>query len=394
MGQTINYDFDPMRFARLRQSALNAERVAGHTHRHYKYPARFSPTFVGTAIENFSRPGDVVLDPYMGGGTTVLEAMVRQRQAIGCDINSLAVFVARVKATPLDKGALLQVSDWATEIVPRLSYRHEAIQLTELQESQTQNMNLPRARALKKFIALALNTIDELSSKRAQEFARCALLNVSQWALNGRKQVTTLSSFRDRLVRTTCEMIDAATAFQGVVGQGVTAQPTLIHDTAENLARHRPFSATLKANLVVTSPPYPGVHVLYHRWQVDGRRETPAPYWIANCLDGQGAAYYNFGARKQEGHNDYFDASLKTLQAVRSVMHKGGVMVQMIAFSETGSQLRRYLQNMEMAGFSELRPESGRASRIWRDVPGRNWHATLQGRTRSSREVVLVHVAD
>jgi hypothetical protein len=38
--------------------------------------------------------------------------------------------------------------------------------------------------------------------------------------------------------------------------------------------------------LVLTSPPYPGVHVLYHRWQVDGRKETPLPFMIAGKLDG------------------------------------------------------------------------------------------------------------
>jgi hypothetical protein len=48
--------------------------------------------------------------------------------------------------------------------------------------------------------------------------------------------------------------------------------------------------AERKAKLIVTSPPYPGVHVLYHRWHVDGRRETPAPYWIAGCNDGQRCA--------------------------------------------------------------------------------------------------------
>lgn len=41
--------------------------------------------------------------------------------------------------------------------------------------------------------------------------------------------------------------------------------------------------------LVATSPPYPGVHILYHRWQVDGRKEAPLPFVIANMLDGCGS---------------------------------------------------------------------------------------------------------
>lgn len=40
--------------------------VAGLTHDFYAYPARFSPVFASTAIELFSRPGDLVLDPFMG----------------------------------------------------------------------------------------------------------------------------------------------------------------------------------------------------------------------------------------------------------------------------------------------------------------------------------------
>ena len=43
-----------------------------------------------------------------------------------------------------------------------------------------------------------------------------------------------------------------------------------------------------KPKLVLTSPPYPGVYVNYHRWKLRGRREIPAPYWIAGREDGNG----------------------------------------------------------------------------------------------------------
>jgi hypothetical protein len=153
-----------------------------------------------------------------------------------------------------------------------------------------------------------------------------------------------------------------------------------------------------RASLVVTSPPYPGVHVLYHRWQVDGRRETPAPYWITACSDGQGASFYNFGDRKEEGLRTYFESSLRTLLAIRRAMCPGALIVQMVAFSDPGTQLPRYLRNMREAGFTEVFPfgrrQNGDAKRIWRRVPGRKWHAAIQGTTNSSQEVVLVHRAE
>lgn len=46
-------------------------------------------------------PGETVLDPMNGSGTTTLEAYLRGRRALGCDIDPLAVRIARVKTTPL-----------------------------------------------------------------------------------------------------------------------------------------------------------------------------------------------------------------------------------------------------------------------------------------------------
>jgi len=83
----------------LAKSALDRKPVTGLTHNFYRYPARFSPSFASTAVQLFSKPGDLILDPYMGGGTTIIEAMVAGRRVIGADLNSLAVFVSVVVFT-------------------------------------------------------------------------------------------------------------------------------------------------------------------------------------------------------------------------------------------------------------------------------------------------------
>ena len=87
------------KFDRLIEAAQDKSRVSGLTHDFYRYPARFSPTFVRAAIEAFTAPGDLVLDPFLGGGTTAVEALALGRSVIGTDISSLAVFVAQVKTT-------------------------------------------------------------------------------------------------------------------------------------------------------------------------------------------------------------------------------------------------------------------------------------------------------
>lgn len=62
---------------RLAKAAKDSDRVSGLTHQYYRYPARFSPQFVRTAIEQFTKPGDLVFDPFMGGGTTLTSSVYR-----------------------------------------------------------------------------------------------------------------------------------------------------------------------------------------------------------------------------------------------------------------------------------------------------------------------------
>lgn len=378
-------------FDKVAEAARDRQPVAGWTHNFYRYPARFSPRFAAAAIANFSQPGDIVADPYMGGGTAVVEGVVAGREVIGNDLNSLAAFIAKVKTTPLTEVDVAQLREWVREAVPKLSYRAPATELAAFVDTaKTKNLSLVRARFIKKIVAGAIASIGALESECARNFARCAVLRVSQWALDGREKHTPLESFRTKLALTTQEMLIAIDQLSKRVraSGGITS---LFNLDAADLHNAKPFRDDGKrVSLVVTSPPYPGVHVLYHRWQVDGRRETPAPYWITGCNDGKGASFYNFGDRRDAATERYFSNSLTTLCGIRKIMRDGAVIVQMVAFNRPDEQLPRYLGNMREAGFDEL-PVG--AERIWRQVPNRKWHARIRGMTASANEVVLVHRA-
>src|SRR5262249_42715942 len=145
--------------------------------------------------------------------------------------------------------------------------------------------------------------------------------------------------------------------------------------------------------LIVTSPPYPGIHMLYHRWQVDGRKETSAPFWIANRLDGAGSSYYTMGDRKYPELRSYFDKLLVALKSVAALCTKNTTVVQVAAFADPSWQLPRYLKAAERAGLSEvtLALEDARDGRLWREVPNRRWHADQLGSIPACQEVVLFH---
>ncbi|MDD1778794.1 MAG: site-specific DNA-methyltransferase [Candidatus Helarchaeota archaeon] len=83
------------------------EKFKGHmltyqTHGLYVYPAKFIPQIPQFCIRQFSNPHDVILDPFCGSGTTLVEALLLKRNAYGLDINPLAQLISKVKTTPLD----------------------------------------------------------------------------------------------------------------------------------------------------------------------------------------------------------------------------------------------------------------------------------------------------
>jgi hypothetical protein len=64
------------------------------------YRACFKPQLPRFFIERLTQPGEVVYDPFMGRGTTVLEAALLGRVPCGCDINPLSVVLSRPRLRP------------------------------------------------------------------------------------------------------------------------------------------------------------------------------------------------------------------------------------------------------------------------------------------------------
>ena len=77
------------------------------SHNFHSFPAKFPPELPRKLISELTSEGDIVLDPMIGSGTTAVEAYLLNRKALGFDIDPLALIIARVKTTPLDKQLVL-----------------------------------------------------------------------------------------------------------------------------------------------------------------------------------------------------------------------------------------------------------------------------------------------
>jgi hypothetical protein len=91
--------------AELRDAAA-AQNKSLPVHRWVPWIAGFSAQFVEDAIEAYlpktSRGQHLVLDPFLGVGTTMVEALKAGCNTIGCEINPFAVLAARAKANCVD----------------------------------------------------------------------------------------------------------------------------------------------------------------------------------------------------------------------------------------------------------------------------------------------------
>lgn len=381
--------------AMLIAGARDTQHVRGLTHNFYRYPARFSGAFARAAIQAFTGPGDLVMDPHVGGGTSLVEALALGRDAIGIDISSLAEFVATVKTTVYTEEELGTLAAWAERLPSAIDLRKTSIHFQDyFERGYYKHLDHPKRWRARKAVEQALGSAIALPG-RMEDFGRCVVLRTAQIALDGRKSIMKIPAMRELLGEHALENVEGARRFRDeVLAYGTIPTAQVLNRTAAGIEDDERLARVRAPRLVVTSPPYPGVHVLYHRWQVGGGRETGAPFWIAKKLDGSGSSYYTMGDRKAAVLDRYFEKVGATMSSVTRLCDKSTTVVQMLAFGEPEWQLPRYLETMEAAGLAEVKLPSlarERDGRLWRSVPNRKWYSDQRGETPGSQEVVLLH---
>jgi|GEM_PF-3678991 len=78
-----------------------SERFGTSLYRMHKYWGRKPPNVVAKYIETYTQKNGIVLDPFVGSGTTAIEAIRLQRRVIGIDVNPLAIFITKTSLKPV-----------------------------------------------------------------------------------------------------------------------------------------------------------------------------------------------------------------------------------------------------------------------------------------------------
>jgi hypothetical protein len=69
------------------QESEAAQRAGRYLPETLRHPQRTLPAVAAQAISRYTQPGHTVFDPFVGGGTTVIEAIYAGRRAVGADID-------------------------------------------------------------------------------------------------------------------------------------------------------------------------------------------------------------------------------------------------------------------------------------------------------------------
>ncbi|NQT52456.1 site-specific DNA-methyltransferase [bacterium] len=259
-------------------SDLTQQQTGYITHGYHRYPAKFIPQVAARLIAEHSQPGDTVLDPFMGSGTTLVEALVAGRKARGVDINPAAIIASRAKTTPIDPERLRVVLEAFTERLAGLA--SGSATHTPLIPGNQERLDFWFPRDQQQRLGLILALIEDVADAAVRGFLRCAfshaLKNASVWLMKSSKPTRDKAKMANGvpdpgvpLRRHLRKMERANAKFWELLPESFRRKPAA--DVQRGDARKLPWRANT-VHLVVTSPPYvtsyeyADLHQLTNQW--------------------------------------------------------------------------------------------------------------------------------
>ncbi|HET7148261.1 MAG TPA: DNA methyltransferase [Candidatus Nitrosopolaris sp.] len=120
--------------------ALDWELINAHTlyytHGYHPYSAKYIPQIPNRLISFFSKKHDLILDNFVGSGTTLVESKVLGRNAVGVDINPLACLISKVKTTAIKKPTMREISHFLISLRSEIIHQRRSTWLSNLEEKK------------------------------------------------------------------------------------------------------------------------------------------------------------------------------------------------------------------------------------------------------------------
>jgi site-specific DNA-methyltransferase (cytosine-N4-specific) len=240
------------------------------THSLHPYPAKFPPPLPRYLLKHFAHPGQTVLDPFCGSGTTLVEARITGINAIGVDVNGLSVLLSKVKATPLSSAQLKEIENFVSEVKNDTFYwsfgNKPVIKVREIE-----GLNHWFQANVADEISFLLDKIDLHPDEDVKDFLKIILssiiVRISKQESDTRfaaidKETKDCLTFELFVTRAT-EYVRKMAEFSALV----STETTLEVRNADS--RDLSFLEKNQIDLIITSPPYANTYdyYLYHKFR-------------------------------------------------------------------------------------------------------------------------------
>lgn len=391
-----NVDLEKLKWDPLLSAAQYKGRVYEAATRQYSihglygYPARFSPTFVRQSLAAVAKHGSKILDPFMGSGTSIIESLKLGHSVTGIDLSPISHFIVERLTRGTKTRVLEKAFSISYESAKRLSSRRSSSRSIGLWSSEhDEDLKFKELfRVLERFVAESLEAKGEIG-----RIMQLIALSAGQWAIDGRREPLEREALVEKLLALSSSVPNLLAIWNQSLNEtwgpvNWREQITAINgDAAAELSRLR-IETRAKYDLAITSPPYPGVHVLYTKWQLRGRKESNLPSFIVGA-EVKPESHWTMGKRAN-GDEQYFEKIESVISEVGKVLKSDSLFVQLVGFSNAKVQLPRYVELHEQNGFERLLPGNAKRKLMLRDVPSRKWHATSMRELDTKKEVLLV----
>ena len=296
------------------------------THQFHPYPARYIPQIPRELIRVFTQKGDTVYDPFVGCGTTCVEANSMERDSMGNDINPLAVLLAKVKTTPISDRELSGLEKLEEELACRAKIRTKKnlanipVQSIDWFESFV----VQEISHIKKYISL-------LKSENLRNFCNATLssiiVSVSRQDSDTRYVRVAKSIVPDDATRRFITRLRRHVKIMKEFRDQISCGKTRVKIADSRLQNIFPENS---ASFAVTSPPYPNAYDyhLYHRHRLLWLDMDPLKLKSQEI-----GAHANYSKKNGQNEMDFLDDMSQVLVGCARILRAGCFFVIVVGNS-------------------------------------------------------------